>query len=121
MATLNRVQLIGRLGQNPEVKYLPSGTTVANFSVATTETKRDEGERTEWHNLVAFGKLAEVCGEYLRKGSLVYVEGTLRTQKWDKDGQKHSRTEVVANNIQFLDRKTRSDDAENQSDEEVPF
>lgn len=121
MATLNRIQIIGHVGKDPEIKFLPNGNTVANFSVATTEKKNDE-ERTEWHNLVVFGKLAEICQDYVRKGSLVYVEGSLRTNKWEKDGKQYSRTEIIVNNIQFLDRKAKDGQKNNRpDDEDIPF
>jgi single-strand DNA-binding protein len=106
---LNKVMIIGRLGRDPEVKYLPSGQAVANFSVATSRTWTDkEGkqeERTEWHRIVAFGKRAELCGEYLSKGRQVYIEGELRTREWEKDGQKRYTTEIVAWNVLFLGAK----------------
>ncbi len=103
---LNKVMIIGRLGRDPEVKYLPSGQAVTNFSVATNETwtgkDGNKEERTEWHRIVAFGKRAELCGEYLSKGKQVYIEGALRTREWEKDGQKHYTTEIVAWNVLFL-------------------
>ncbi len=107
MAGVNKVILIGNLGANPEVKYLSNGTTVANFRMATTENwVNRSGEKTtmtEWHRIVAFGRLAEICGEYLNKGKQVYVEGRLRTRTWeDKDGNKRSTTEIVASRMQML-------------------
>jgi single-strand DNA-binding protein len=107
MAGVNKVILIGNLGANPEVKYLSNGTTVANFRMATTENwVNRSGEKTtltEWHRVVAFGRLAEICGEYLNKGKQVYVEGRLRTRTWeDKDGNKRSTTEIVASRMQML-------------------
>jgi single-strand DNA-binding protein len=110
MATLNKVQLIGNLGRDPEVRYTPNGTAVANVSLATTSTwkAKDSGERqeeTEWHRVVFFGRLAEVVGEYMKKGSPMYVEGRLRTRKWDKDGQDHYSTEIVAEEMQMLGAK----------------
>lgn len=129
MASRNLVILIGHLGRDPELKYLPTGTTVTNFSLATKEKNRNEEERTEWHSIVAFGKLAEVCDEYLKKGSLVYVEGSLRTRSWDdKDGNKRSKTEITCNNMQILDKKkpNTGDNAglahgSSSSDDDVPF
>ncbi len=106
---INKVILIGNLGQDPEVKYMPSGGAVCNITVATTEswTDRDSGgkqERTEWHRVVLFRRLAEVAGEYLRKGSKVYIEGRLQTRKWQgQDGQDRYTTEVIANDMQMLD------------------
>jgi single-strand DNA-binding protein len=109
--TVNKVILIGRLGKDPEIRSTPSGTSVAKFSIATDERWTDKSgekqERTEWHNIVAWGKLAEICGQYLRKGKLVYIDGSIRTDSWDdkETGQKKYRTEIVANNMQMLDRK----------------
>jgi single-strand DNA-binding protein len=107
MAGVNKVILIGNLGADPEVKYLSSGTTVANFRIATTENRVSRsGEKTastEWHRIVAFGRLAEICGEYLNKGKQVYIEGRLRTRSWeDKDGNKRSTTEIIAARMQML-------------------
>jgi single-strand DNA-binding protein len=105
---VNKVILIGNLGNDPETRYLPSGGAVTNITLATSEGWRDkqtneQKERTEWHRVVFFNKLAEIAGEYLKKGSKVYVEGSLRTRQWEKDGQKHYTTEVVANEMQMLD------------------
>lgn len=99
--------LIGRLGQDPELKYTPSGAAVANFSLATTESWSDKSgqrqEKTEWHRIVVWGKLAELCNQYLAKGRQAFVEGSLQTRSWDdQNGQKRYMTEVVARNIQFL-------------------
>src|SRR5690606_27786730 len=97
---VNKVILIGNLGRDPEVRYMPSGSAVANITLATTEVWRDrqtgeQQERTEWHNVVFFNRLAEIAGEYLRKGSKVYIEGSLRTRKWqDKNGQDRYTTEI---------------------------
>lgn len=107
---LNRVMLIGHVGRDPEMKYTPGGMAVATFSVATNDSFKDkEGklqERTEWHRIVAFGRTAEVMGEYLKKGQQVYVEGRLQTRSWDDDkGQKRYITEIVALSVQFLGRK----------------
>ncbi len=108
MSDLNRAELIGRLGRDPEVKSTTSGSSVANFSIATTERWKDKQgqrqEKTEWHNIVAWGYLATFAGEYLRKGRLVFVEGRLQTRSWENDGAKHYKTEVVASKIQILDR-----------------
>lgn len=106
---LNKVMLIGRLGRDPEVRYTQGGTAVANLRLATSEqwTDRDgqKQERTEWHTVVLWGRQAEVAGEYLSKGRLVYVEGRLETRKWqDKDGQDRYNTEIRAQNFQMLDR-----------------
>lgn len=107
---VNKVILIGNLGKDPEVRYMPSGSAVANVTLATSEQWKDKQsgerqERTEWHNVVFFNRLAEIAGEYLKKGSKVYVEGSLRTRKWqDKNtGQDRYTTEVVASEMQMLD------------------
>lgn len=106
-ASINKVILIGNLGSDPEVKYTPSGTAVANFNIATNESWNSKDgkkeERTEWHRIVVWSKLAELCGEYLAKGRTVYVEGRLQTREWnDKDGNKRYTTEIVAQTVQFL-------------------
>lgn len=107
--TLNRVQLIGRLGADPEVKVTATDLTVASFSLATNrQWKNRDGElqeETDWHNIVAWDRLAQTCGEYLTKGRLVYVEGRLRTRSWEQNGQKQYRTEVVASDMLILDGK----------------
>jgi single-strand DNA-binding protein len=106
---VNKVILIGNLGADPETRAMPSGTTVANLRIATSESWRDkqtgeQQERTEWHRVALFGRLAEVAGEYLRKGSKVYIEGSLRTRKWqDKEGKDRYSTEIVGNDMQMLD------------------
>lgn len=106
---INKVILIGNIGQDPEVKYMPSGGAVTNVSVATSETWKDKNtgqaqERTEWHRVVFFNRLGEIAGEYLRKGSKVYIEGSLRTRKWQaQDGTDRYTTEIVASEMQMLD------------------
>lgn len=108
---VNKVILIGNLGNDPEVRYTPSGSAVANVNLATSETWRDKqsGElqdRTEWHRVVFFNRLAEIVGEYLRKGSKIYVEGTLRTRKWtDKNNIERYTTEIIANEMHILDSR----------------
>ena len=107
MASVNRVILIGNLGADPETRYLPSGDAVTNIRIATTDTWKDKSgekqEHTEWHRVAFFGKLAEIAGEYLKKGSPVYVEGRIRTRKWqDKEGQERYSTEIVADRMQLL-------------------
>ncbi len=107
MAGINKVILIGNLGRDPELRYTPSGQAVANFTLATSEsftTKSGERqERTEWHRIVAWGRTAEICAQYLAKGRTVYVEGGLRTREWEnKDGQKQRTTEIHATTVQFL-------------------
>ena len=107
MASVNKVILIGNLGRDPEVRYLPDGAAIANISVATTDVWKDKSgdkqERTEWHRVAFFGRLAEVAGEYLKKGSQVYIEGRLQTRKWqDKEGKERYTTEIVANEMKML-------------------
>jgi single-strand DNA-binding protein len=105
---INKVILIGNLGADPETRAMPSGTTVANLRIATSESWRDkqsgeQQERTEWHRVALFGRLAEIAAEYLRKGSQVYIEGSLRTRKWqDKQGNERYSTEIVGNELQML-------------------
>src|SRR5437879_8872385 len=105
---INKVIIIGNLGADPETRAMPSGTTVANLRVATSESWRDkqtgeQQERTEWHRVALFGRLAEIAGEYLRKGSQVYIEGSLRTRKWqDKQGNERYSTEIIGNDLQML-------------------
>ena len=110
---VNKVILVGRLGADPEVRYTPDGTMIVNFRIATDETyKNKQGEKvskTEWHRIVVFGRLAEICGNYLGKGRLVFIEGRLQTRTWDdKDGSKRSLTEILANNMQMLEPKGQS-------------
>ena len=107
---LNKVMLIGSLGADPEIKYAPSGTAIANIRLATAEGRKDsEGnweEKTEWHRIVLFGRQAEICKDYLRKGSKIYIEGRIQTRSWDdQDGQKHYSTEVIGSNFIMLDAK----------------
>jgi len=108
---VNKVILVGNIGQDPEIKYMPSGGAVTNISIATSESWKDKQtgqpqERTEWHRVVFFNRLAEIAGEYLKKGSKVYVEGSLRTRKWQgQDGQDRYTTEIVANEMQMLDSR----------------
>jgi single-strand DNA-binding protein len=112
--TVNKVILIGRLGKDPEMRYTASGTAVVNFSMATNHFTKDQdgnnSDTTEWHQVVAFGRTAEVAGEYLNKGKLVYIEGRLQTRSWDdQNGQKRYKTEVVCSNLQLLGSKGDSD------------
>jgi single-strand DNA-binding protein len=106
---INKTILIGRVGRDPETRYTQGGKAVCNFSVATSESWKDSNgekkESTEWHRIVAFGKLAEICGKYVVKGMLVYVDGRLQTQKYDKDGVTHYKTEIIAQNMQMLSGK----------------
>ena len=114
MAGINKVILIGRLGSDPEVRYTPDGTAVANFSIATSEEWTDKAtnekrERTEWHRIVAWRRLGEICGEYLSKGRQIYVEGKLQTRSWEKDGITRYTTEIVASDVQFLGSRDSAD------------
>jgi single-strand DNA-binding protein len=114
MASVNKVILVGNLGADPETKYLPSGDAVTNIRVATTDRWKDKAsgemkEATEWHRIAFFGRLAEIAGEYLKKGSQVYVEGRIRTRKWqDKEGQDRYSTEIVADSMQMLGSRAGS-------------
>jgi single-strand DNA-binding protein len=114
---INKAILVGRLGADPEVRYTPEGAMVTNFRIATDEQWKDKNgekvQKTEWHKIVAFGKLAEICGKYLVKGKLIYLEGRIQTRAWDdKEGVKRYTTEIVASNMQMLDSKgQRSADA----------
>ncbi len=107
MASVNKVILVGNLGKDPEVRYMPSGDAITNITMATTDSWKDKNgekqEKTEWHRVAFFGKLAEIAGEYLKKGSQVYVEGRLQTRKWqDKEGQDRYTTEIIADRMQML-------------------
>jgi len=107
MASVNKVILIGNLGRDPETRYLPSGGAVTNISIATTDTWKDKAsgekkEATEWHRVAFFGRLAEIAGEYLKKGSQVYIEGRLQTRKYQKDGQDHYATDIIADQMRML-------------------
>ena len=135
MASVNKVILVGALGRDPEVKYMPNGEAVANFSMATSENWKDKSgakqERTEWHNIVAYRKLAEIMGEYLKKGSPVYIEGKLQTRKWEKDGVTRYTTEIIADSMQMLGSKpSGGEDAQRQDsktyvpmdfEDDIPF
>jgi single-strand DNA-binding protein len=116
MAGVNKVLLIGNLGKDPELRYTPGGQPVASFPIATTERWADKSgqrqERTEWHNIVVWGKLAELCNQYLKKGRSAYVEGRITTRSWDdRDGNKKYKTEIVATQIQFLSGGTPDNDS----------
>jgi single-strand DNA-binding protein len=127
MAGVNKVILIGNLGRDPEVRHLEGGASVANFPIATTESYKDKTgtrvDQTEWHNIVMWRGLADVAEKYLKKGMTVYVEGKLRTRSYDKDGQKHYRTEVMADNMTILSRKddnrTSNDGGSSQSGADI--
>ncbi len=107
--SVNKVTLIGTLGRDPEVRYMPNGNAVANVNLATDESYNDKTtgqkvEQTEWHRITVYGKLAEICQQYLKKGSRAYFEGRLRTREWEKDGVKRYTTEIIANDMMMLDR-----------------
>lgn len=109
MASVNKVILMGNLGRDPEVRYMPNGEAVANFSIATTENWKDKAgnsqSKTEWHNIVMYRRLAEIAGEYLKKGRPVYIEGRLQTRKWEKDGVERYSTEIIGDQLQMLGNK----------------
>ena len=122
---INKAILVGRLGADPEVRYTPDGLMVTNFNLATDETRKDKnGERiqkTEWHRIVTFGKLAEICGNYLAKGKLIYLEGRIQTRAWeDKDGIKRNTTEIVASDMKMLDGKGQSKGTSAAGNEATP-
>jgi single-strand DNA-binding protein len=126
MANLNKAHIIGYLGGDPEVKYMPNGDAVANFSLATTERWKDKAsgenkDATEWHRITFYGKLAEIAGEYLKKGMQVYIEGKIRTRKWqDKSGQDRYSTEIIAEQMQMLGRKDDVDSGVAQQQQKSP-
>lgn len=129
MPSLNKIMIIGNCGSDPELRFTPTGKPVTTFNVATNRSyNTQDGQRkeeTEWHTVVVWNKLAEQCNQFLGKGRLVYAEGRLKTRSWEKDGQKHYRTEIIANRVSFLDRKEASNEAksapanEEQGDGEV--
>jgi single-strand DNA-binding protein len=135
MAGINKVILVGNLGRDPEVRYTPSGTAVANFTLATTETWTDrDGQKqshTEWHRIVAWRRLGEICGEYLSKGKQVYIEGRIRTREWeDQDGNKRKTTEIEAQTMQMLGSRVQDEPsvdansgrgAEGPTEDDIPF
>ena len=125
MASLNKAMLIGYVGADPDVRQTSNGNAVANFSLATTEKWTDKDEKkqsqTEWHHIVAWGRLAEICGEYLSKGGQVYIEGRIRTNEWEDDkGNKRKMKEIIAQRLQLLDRSEGSGSANSDLDD-VPF
>jgi single-strand DNA-binding protein len=118
MASVNKVILMGGLGKDPETRFMPNGDAVCNFSMATSENWKDKQgvkqEKTEWHNIVIYRKLAEIAGEYLKKGSQVYIEGKLQTRKWQtKEGQDRYTTEIIADSMQMLGSKTQNNNQGN--------
>ena len=108
---LNRVLLCGRLGKDPELRRLPDGKPVTNFTLATSERRKDGSELTEWHSIVVWGNRAESCAKYLYKGRQVFIEGRLRTRSWEKDGRTNYRTDVIASNVEFLGPNKQHEDA----------
>jgi single-strand DNA-binding protein len=127
MASVNKVILMGNLGRDPEVRYMPNGEAVANFSIATTENWKDKAgnaqSKTEWHNIVLYRRLAEVAGEYLKKGRPVYIEGRLQTREWEKDGVKRYSTEIIGDSMQLLggrDTAGSGDSGGNTSQQSAP-
>ena len=125
MPSVNKVILMGNLGRDPEVRFMPNGDAVCNFSIATTDTWKDKAgerqEKTEWHNIVMYRRLAEIAGEYLKKGRPVYIEGRLQTRKWQtKEGQDRYSTEIIADSMQMLGGRDSSSPQENSNAEEKP-
>ena len=121
MPSVNKVILLGNLGRDPELRFLPNGDAVCNFSIATTDSWKDKAgekqEKTEWHNIVMYRKLAEIAGEYLKKGRPVYLEGRLQTRKWQtKDGQDRYTTEIVVDNMQMLGGRDAGAQTSSKSD-----
>jgi single-strand DNA-binding protein len=115
---INKVIIIGNLGQDPEVRHMPSGGAVTNVSIATSESWKDketgqQQDKTEWHRVVFFNRLAEISGEYLKKGSKVYIEGSLRTRSWEQDGIKRYSTDIIASDMQMLDSKNEQSTQQN--------
>lgn len=125
MRGVNKVMLIGRLGKDPELRYTTNGQPVANFTLATTEVRgskdTEKQEYTEWHRVVAWGRLAEICGEYLSKGKMVYVEGSLRTRSWDdKQGNKRWTTEIISQTMQILSPAGEKQTEDVKKDADIP-
>ncbi len=120
---VNKATLIGRLGKDPKINNSQNGKKVASFSIATTEKWKDKNsgqmqEKTEWHNIVAWGNLGEICGQYLTKGKLIYIEGRLQTRTWEKDGVTKSRVEIVANEMKMLDTKNSQNQTQNNRNQQ---
>jgi len=124
---MNKVILCGRLGKDPEVKYTPDGKAISSFSLATSKKFNKDGnknERTEWHNIQAWGKVAEICAEYLKKGSKILCEGEINYQEWEKDGKKNWKTVITISNMEMLDSKPKEGEqvqANNVPQDDVPF
>lgn len=125
MAGINKVILVGNLGADPEMKYFPSGDAVCNFNIATSETWKDKDsgekkEKTEWHRIVAYRQIAEICSKYLLKGSTVYIEGKLQTRSWEKDGVTRYTTEIITSNMQMLGGRKDSDGDQRSPESSAP-
>lgn len=124
MSGINLVIVLGRLGQDPELKAVGQGSTVCRLNVATSEKWTKDGqkhEKTEWHRLVVWGKLADICGKYLQKGSQAYFQGKLQTRSWEKNGEKKYTTEIIVNKVEFLSRTTgKQESYENDKSEQEP-
>ena len=121
---INKVIIVGNLGQDPEIKYTAGGAAVTTLSIATSDSWKDKDsgmdqERTEWHRVVLWRRLAEIAGEYLKKGSKVYIEGQLQTRKWEQEGQTRYTTEIIARDMQFLDSRGSSNTSSNQKSSEM--
>ena len=126
MSSVNKVIIVGNLGDDPKINYSSSGSTITNLSVATAESYKDKQgekqEKVEWHRVVMYNKLAEIAGEYLKKGSKVYLEGRLQTRKWtDKQGAEHYTTEIIANEMKMLGSKANASKQTNDDEIDVPF
>ena len=126
MSSVNKVIIVGNLGDDPKINYSSSGSTITNLSVATAESYKDKQgekkEKVEWHRVVMYNKLAEIAGEYLKKGSKVYLEGKLQTRKWtDKQGAEHYTTEIIANEMKMLGSKANASKQTNDDEIDVPF
>ena len=122
---VNKVIILGNVGQNPETKYMPSGGAVTNLTIATSESWKDKQtgqpqERTEWHRVVFFNKLAEIVAQYVKKGSKIYVEGQIRTRSWEQDGVKRYSTEIVASEMQMLDSRQDGNQGQQQRSQQAP-
>ena len=118
---MNKVILMGHLGKDPDMKYTPDGKAVTSFSLATTK-KINKEPKTEWHNITAWGKLAEICAQFLQRGSKILCEGEINYQNWEKDGQKHYKTVITISNMEMLDSKPKEPDTQtSNSDDDIPF
>lgn len=115
MASINKAIIVGNVGKDPEIRYMPNGEAVANFSIATSDSWKDKSgvkqERTEWHNIVAYRKLAEIIGQYVKSGMPLYIEGKLQTRKWEKDGITRYSTEIIADEMQMLGARAQDNDS----------